>query len=242
MFSLFFHTTIYNPLYNGIVFLMSLIPFADLGIIVILFTLFIRLILFPISRKAVQTQLALKALDPEIKKIRQEYNNKEEQARRLMLLYKTNNINPFSSVFLVLIQLPIIFALYFIFLRSGFPLIHTEILYSFVHVPQTVNPVFLGLVDMTKKSIVLSVCAGLTQFLQAWIVAPTIETKKNVSPSIADDIARGMQLQMRYVLPIVIAFIAYSLSSLVALYWATSNLFTIGQELFMRRAAKKLEG
>ena len=242
MVSFLFNTFIYNPLYNGIVFLLGALPGIDLGVAVILFTILVRLVLFPLSRKAVEAQLALKKLEPLLTEIKEKHkNNKEEQARRTMALYREYHINPFSSILLVLAQIPIIFALYFIFLRSGFPDIRTDILYSFVSVPEHINTLFLGLIEMGEQNIILSVLAGATQFLQAYLMMPLQHKDTKKPATFATDLARGMQMQMRYVLPVIVAFISYSLSSVIALYWTTSNLFTIGQEIVVRRRAQKKE-
>lgn len=244
MISSIFNTVIYEPLYNGIVLLMDVLPWADLGIIVILFTLFIRLALFPLSKKAVRTQLAMKQIQPELDAIKKEYaDDRQKQAEEMMRLYQTYNINPFSGILLLLIQLPIIFGLYFIFLRSGFPAINTDILYSFVSVPSEISIAFLGLIVMTEKSVGLAVLTSVTQFIQSRIALPEQKEKKPLDErTFGDDLARSMQLQMRYVLPVIIGFIAYSLSAMIALYWVTSNVFSIGQEIFLKRKWKKDDG
>ena len=68
-----------------------------------------------------------------------------------MNLYKGRGIKPFSGFLLMFLQLPIILALYFIFLKGGLPVVKTDILYSFISKPETINVMFLGLVDVTKK-------------------------------------------------------------------------------------------
>lgn len=244
MISNIFNTIVYEPLYNGIVLLMGLLPWADLGIIVILFTIIVRFILFPLSKKAVRTQLAMKQIQPELDALKKEYaDDKQKQAEEMMELYKTYKINPFSGIALLFIQLPVIFGLYFIFLRSGFPTIHTEILYSFISAPSEISVVFLGLVTMTEKSIVLAVLTGITQFVQSRISLPEKKEKKPFGErTFGDDLGHSMQLQMRYVFPIIIAFISYSLSAMIALYWITSNLFTIAQEIILKEKWKRDDG
>jgi YidC/Oxa1 family membrane protein insertase len=244
MISTLFNTSIYQPLYNGIVLLMDILPWADLGVIVILFTLAIRLVLFPLSQKAVRTQLAMRQIQPELDVIKKEYtNDKQKQAEETFALYKKYKINPFSGIIFLIIQLPIIFALYFIFLRGGFPTIDTSILYSFISVPENISISFLGLIVMTEKSIILSLLTGITQFIQSRLTLPVSKEKKPLKErTFGDDLAHSMQLQMRYVLPVIITFISYSLSAMIALYWVTSNIFTILQELFLRHKWKKDDG
>ena len=113
--SYIFHLFFYNPLYNGLIILLSWLPHPDVGLAVILFTVFIKLVLFPLSKKAVRTQMEIKEIEPELAKIKEKYkDDREKQAKETMSLYQKKGINPFSSFFLVLIQAPIIFALYFI--------------------------------------------------------------------------------------------------------------------------------
>lgn len=235
----FFHLFLLDPLYNGLVFLISIVPFADVGIAVIILTIFVKLVILPLSIKAVRTQILVKELEPTLREIREKHkDNKQKQAEQTMSLYKEKGINPFSSFFLILIQIPIIFSLYWVFFKGGLPVINEEILYSFVRIPEVVNIEFLGLIDVTGKSIFLALLAGITQFFQARLSLPAMKPRTK-NASMKEDFARSFQLQMRYVLPVIVVFIAYTISAAIALYWATSNIFAIGQELLVMRRIKK---
>lgn len=238
-----FTTLLTQPLYNGLVFLMDTSPIIDAGIAVILLTVIIKLILFPISKKAVITQLRMKQIAPELEKVKEEYkDDKQEQAKKTLELYKENNIKPFASILLVLIQLPIIFALYRVFLHSGLPEINTELLYSFVPTPDNVNVMFAGLIDITSKTWILAIAAAVTNFFQIRFSMPAYTPpEKGKERTLKDDFAKSMNMQMRYVFPVVVLFIAYSISGAIALYWTTSNLFMIGQELVLRKHKRKHE-
>lgn len=235
-----FNTLFYQPLYNALVFLVSILPAADLGFAVILLTLLVKIVLFPLSHKSVSTQAKIRTLDPHIKKIREETkNNQQEQAQKIMGLYKEHGVNPFSGCFLLVAQLPIIFALYWVFFKGIQP--DPALLYSSVVFPEHINTLFLGLIDMHGKSIVLAVIAGVTQFFQIKLsMPPTPPESSGTERSFKDDLAKSMSVQMRYVMPVFVAFIAYTISAAVALYWITSNCFSIGHELFVRRKAKQL--
>jgi YidC/Oxa1 family membrane protein insertase len=238
MFSSLFNTAFYNPLYNGLVLLLDILPWLDLGLAIVVFTIIVKLILFPLSQKSIQTQVKIKNIEPQIKDIKEKYKDKQEQAVKTMELYKKEKINPFSGFFLILVQIPIIFALYFIFLRAGFPEINTDILYSFVGVPEQIKTTFLGLIDVSEKSFILALFTGITQFFQAKLASPKTEPKKD-NQGLAADFARSMSFQMKYVFPIIIFFIAYTISAAIALYLMTSNLFMIGQEIYVRRGMDK---
>lgn len=229
---------IYDPLYNGLILLASILPWLDAGLIIIIFTLIVKLILFPISKKAVRTQAMMKIAEPELNAIKEKYTDKQEQAKRVMAFYKEKKINPFSSILLLFIQLPILIALYRIFYSNGLSIPNPTLLYPFVHAPASINPVFLGLIDVTQKSYVLAFCAAVSQFFQIQFSAPKLAPKKDKS-TLTDDLARNMQLQMKYVLPVIIFFISYQVSGALALYWTASNLFMIGQEIVVRRQLAK---
>ncbi len=234
-----YHSAIYEPLYNGLVFLLSLFPmWMNVGIAIIIFTIIIKLILFPFSKMAIVTQIRMKLLEPKINGIKEKYKkDKQEQSIQMMKLYKEHKLNPFSSILLILIQIPIIIALYRIFLFGGLPDINLEILYNFVSAPKAVSMSFFG-ADMSEKSYVFAFLAGLSQFFQAKFAIPAMP-KTDGSKSIKNDLAKTMHLQMRYVLPVIIFFVSYHVTAAVALYWVTSNIFAIGQELVVRRKLEK---
>ena len=132
MFGNIYTNFVYEPLYNGLVFLLSLLPEpANAGIAIILFTVVVKVVLLPLSRVAIETQLKMKEIEPELSKIKAQYKgNREQLSLKTMALYKEKGINPFSGFFLILIQIPIIFALYKIFLFGGLPEFNFEFLYS----------------------------------------------------------------------------------------------------------------
>ncbi len=237
MFS-FFHTILYVPIYNLLIAFINVLPSHDVGFAVILATLVVKVILFPVSKKAAVTQLVIKQLEPEVEKLRSTYkNNSQEMAQRLMSLYREKKVNPFFVFVGLLIQIPFVIVLYFIVFNGGLPAIQTDILYSFISSPDFVNTIFFGLVDITSKSWVLAILAGLTQFLQAYFIAPPAVS--GAGSSLRNDLMKSMHFQTRYVLPLVIVFIAHSLTAAVALYWTTSNIFGILQEILIRRNLPK---
>lgn len=243
MFSKIFHTLFYDPIYNGLIFLVSNFSWMDLGMAVICITIIVKLILFPLTKSSIKTQIKVKEVEPEVNRLKKEYeDDRETQARKIMELYKENEINPFASFLTLLIQLPILFALYFVFVKGGLPTVDVDILYSFIQVPDVIDKTtFLGFIDITQKSFILAVLAGVSQFFQIRLVMPEIKPKKTGTNDFKEDLIRNMQLQMKYVLPVFIFFIAYSFISALALYWVTSNIFMIGQELYIRKNIRPVE-
>ena len=239
MFISFFKVTIYQPLYNGLVYLIDSFPFMNAGFAVIVFTIIIKLLLFPLSKKAVKTQLEMRNLQPKLDELKVKYkDNQQEYARKMLELYKEYDINPFSTIFLTLIQIPIILCLYYVFLK-GLPTINADLLYSFVKAPESLSMSFFWVDSIAGKSHILALLAAVTSFFQMRYSMPPHVPKGKPGESFKDDLARSMNIQMRYVFPVLVYFIAYSISGVIALYWITSNLFTIGQELYMRKHLKK---
>jgi YidC/Oxa1 family membrane protein insertase len=233
-----FHAVIYNPLYNGLVFLVGIIPTHDMGIAVVILTIVVRIIIFPLSRRAVAAQLAMKKIAPEVEKLKVKYPDKQEQSRAIFALYKERGVHPFASFGLVLVQFPILIALYWVFYRSGFPHVDPALLYSFVHPPAGINMEFLGVVDMGSRSVILAALAGITQFIYTRLAMGPREKVPEGSPveaSLSGDMAKSFDLQARYVLPAMIAIIGFSVAAAAPLYWATSNTFMIIQEYLAGR-------
>ena len=243
-----FNIVLYRPLYNAFIGFIGTFPWIDAGIVVILFTIVVKLILFPLSQKSVRSQIEMKKIQPAIDEIKLKYkDNKQEQALKTMALYKEKGVSPFSGIFLTLIQLPILIALYMVFYRNSLGQIHMEMLYSFVHAPAHINTFFLGLFDITQKNTILAVVVALGQYLQIKYTMPATPAVKKTDGDKKDvsfqgELARSMSTQMKYVMPVFMFFIARSFASLVSLYLITSSIFAIGQELYMRRKIKKEDG
>jgi YidC/Oxa1 family membrane protein insertase len=231
------NTVLYHPLINALAFLVSVIPGGDVGVAVIVLTIIVKVILFPLSQKSIESQAQMNILAPELNKIKESGASKEEQARLTFELYKIHKTNPFSGCLLVLIQIPIIFALYYVFFKG----INFQTgLYSFVHAPAHMNMIFLGLIDISKKSLILAILAGVSQYLQAYYM-PKPALSGSTKASFQDSFTKSMNTQMKYVFPFIVAFIAYSISGAIALYWITSNLFMVGQQIYVKKKEFKVE-
>jgi len=231
MLSNLWNILLYKPLVNLLAFFIAIIPGGDVGLAVILLTILVKVALYPLSKKSIESQAKMNLLTPELNKIKASGASKEEQAKQTFELYKKYNTNPFSGCLLILIQIPIIFALYYSFRSVDF---NNGILYSFIKIPDHVNMLFLGVLDLTQKSLLLAVLAGVSQYFQA-ILMPKPPATTGEPGSFQESFAKSMQMQMKYVFPFLIAFIAYSVSGAIALYWVTSNVFAIGQQLYMNK-------
>ncbi len=243
-----FDTFFYNPIYNLVILLSDYI--VDAGIVIILATIIIKLILFPLSKSQIKTAIAQKKAKPELEKFQKKYKGKkltpEEQRNKsleLLAIYKKYNIRPFSAVFLLILQIPILFALYWIFYKGGLPEVNKDILYSFVEVPKEISMNFLGLFPLAEKSVFLALLAGLTQYLHLNISMPEVKLAnlKNKSKNMKEDMVNSLQVNLKFGLPILIFFGALVLNSAVAIYFITSNIFLACQEMILRKDKRALK-
>ncbi len=226
----FFKTIVYIPLYNLLILILN-IPHVDAGIAAIILTLLVKVVLYPIAKKGVVTQLKMKESSAELEEIKAKYKNKEEQALKVMEFYKEHKINPFGSILGIIIQIPIIYSLYYIFLHSGLPVADESLLYSFVKVPH-ISMQFLGFWNIAERSIVLALLAAVSSFFQMHV--STSQTKND--PTKKEDLSSVMAKQMKYTFPIVVFFISWKISGVIALYWFVSNLAGIAQDYIIKRS------
>ncbi len=239
----FFKTIIYIPLYNILILILN-VSWIDAGLAAVILTVLVKIILYPLAKKSTIAQAKMKEKEGELALIKEKYKDKQEQALKTMEFYKINKINPFSSILTIILQIPVIFSLYYIFLNSGLPNIDTNMLYSFVKVPATVSMIFLGFVDVSQKSIVLAALAAITSFWQMHLASKVIKTDQSKpnsakAPLGKEDFAQMMAKQMKYTMPLIVFFISWKISAIIALYWFVSNLVGIAQDVYVRKQMKK---
>src|SRR3989344_4491559 len=211
MLSTFFNELLYRPLFNALVFLYDTIAANDLGVAIVILTVLIRVVLFPLFHLSTKSQLVMQALRPEIEAIQKNKKlDKQEQARALMTFYKERNVNPFSGFFLLFLQLPILIALY-----------------------QEINYDFFGLLNLNERSTLMVGLAALAQFLQGRLAL--FKHKEGQEVSAQDKLAR----QMVFLGPLLTLVILYRMPAAVGLYWATTALFSVGQQYLIKRSLGK---
>lgn len=227
----------YRPILNLLIFFYQTIALHNLGLAIIFVTLLIRLVLYPLFHKGAKQQMLMQRIQPKVKQI-QEMHKKDtqKQSEALMALYKEHGINPFSSFLLLLVQLPILIALYWA-VRSGLGTGQIVGLYSFISAPQNINTIFLGFINIAQPSIVIILLAAVTQYLQARLaIYKNPNGNANLSP--AEKIGR----QMAFIGPIMTIVVFYSLPAAVGLYWLVTSLFSVVQQFFVNRHLLKKYG
>lgn len=232
-FSYFYTQILWRPLFNGLVFFYNIVPGHDLGVAIIALTIAIRLILAPLLWKGQAAQKKLAIIQPELKRLQEKHKgNKEAQGRALMELYALHKVNPLSGCLVLLVQLPILIALFQVF-RSGLDTASLAHLYSFMANPGALRPIAFGIINLTKGNVYLGVAAALTQYLQTKMTAPP------ASPANAGggDFARALQWQTTYFFPLLILLWSYSLPAALTLYWTAMNTFGIVEQIILKRRA-----
>lgn len=215
---------------------------GDVGIAIILITILVKVVLFPLAVKASHTQLAMRALEPQLKELRERYkDSRQELALKTLALYKENKVKPFASILVVLVQLPVIFGLYWvIWTDSKTGTFDPALLYSWITEPQVASYTFLNLIPLGAGSLLLSFGVVASQYVLSRMMLPAAPQKSG--KQFMDDLAASMHIQMRYVFPILMGGIAYVATAAIALYFLTSNIFGILQEFAARRRHAETHG
>jgi YidC/Oxa1 family membrane protein insertase len=230
---------IYLPIYNLLAFFVDVIPGGDLGLAVVAVTIAVRFVFLPLSLSAAKTQEAMKEIQPQLAEIKDKYKKEpQEQAKAMMALYKEKNVKPFSSMLLMFIQIPVLFGLFFVAKDAALYSIDPSLLYPFIPAPETLSALFLGTFPVASPSLVLALFAGLTQYAYAHYSVPVPAKKPSAESSVQDEFGRAMALQMRFLFPFIITFVAFA-SGALALYLAAGNIFMFAQQVFVKRSLAK---
>jgi YidC/Oxa1 family membrane protein insertase len=239
MFTSLWNAAVYEPLYNGLIFLASIVPMHDVGFAIIILTILVKMALFPLSRKAVLSQMEMKKLEGPIQALKEKHkDDKVKLSQATMALYKEHGVNPVSGCLPAIIQIPFIIGLYMVFLKGV--VIDPAHLYSFIPHPETLNTLFLGLIELgEKKHVLFAILAGASQFAYALSSAKNTPTPTGPAKNTQEEFARAMQVQMKYVFPGMITIMAYQFSVAVALYWVVGNIVSIIQDVWVRRSLSR---
>lgn len=235
-----FDLVLVQPLLNALIFIYNLLPWPDIGIAAIILTLIIRIILFPFFQKSTRQQMLMSQLQPELAKIQKEFkDDKQKLAQAQMDLYKKNNLNPFGGCLLTIIQLPILLAVYRVFL-NGFGSEQMSKLYSFIIHPEIVNTLFLGFLDLSKPNLILAIITAALQFFSSKMLIATQPKKDSSGKELGiQKIAGSMQKNMVFVAPAITLMILISLPSILAIYWSATTVFSIIQQWWVQKNLKK---
>ena len=224
----------YQPVFNVLILLYNIVPGKDLGVSIILLTALFRVVMLPLSIKAAVTQKKFTELQPRVKEIQEKFKtNKDQQARELLALYQKEKVNPFAGILPLLIQIPVLLALFQVF-GKGLQAEQISNLYWFLQNPVHLNPMFLGFLDLQARSLWVGVVAAILQFVQSKQMMP----KSNANTPKKNDFASSLQNSMVYFSPLLTLAILPQLPAAVGLYWITTSVFSIWQQWYINKKSE----
>lgn len=231
------NTFLYQPLYNALILFVSLMPGNSLAVSIIILTVIVRLILSPLSKRATLNQIKQREIQPKIDEIKENIKDPKKQGEEMLKIYKENKLNPFSGLLLLFIQIPIILALYHVFQGGAVEI--PGMLYPFVKYPESINITLFKIINLSEKSIILALFAGISQYIQIKFSPNLNQNKGKKDLTKQEKTIQSIQQKMMFTMPIVITAFAYFLPAAIALYWGISNLFTLSQEIIIRKKIEK---
>jgi YidC/Oxa1 family membrane protein insertase len=224
------NTIILEPVLNSLIALTTVL-WGNFGLAIIVLTVVVRLILFPLTVRQTQSTKAMQLLQPRIQELQKKYaKNQQKLQQEMMKVYKEAGINPLGCLWPMLIQLPIWIALYQSIMQAmaATPeslLSLSQHLYHWAAVGQAVplNDHFLWLRLSQHGDIILAVLVGGTMWIQ----------QKMVTPPAADPRQRSMTSMTTLMMPLMFGFFTLSFPSGLALYWVVSNIIGIIIQYFV---------
>ena len=202
----FFDTIIVQPIFNLLMLTYSLIP--DFGVSIIIFTIFVRVLLWPLVKKQLHHSKAMRKMQPELAKLNKKYkNNPQMRTMAMMELYKKHNISMTGSIGTLLIQLPIIIGMYRvvqIFANSRGDLAkytydflkNLPVVNNLLENPDQFNQNFLGVIDLTQHAVshqgivvsifLLAIIAAVLQYLTSKQLSPSSDSKRRLRDVLAE--------------------------------------------------------
>jgi len=229
-FSYIWNLLFYQPIYNILILIISILPGNDLGFGIIILTIIIRTILLVPSQRALKSQKKIQKLQPHIDRLKDVHgDDKQKISLATMALYKEHKVSPFSSCLPLLIQLPVLIALFNV-VQNGLNPDNSYLLYSFLQNfdLSKIQTNFLGILDLTKTNfIVLPIIVGLLQFLQMKL---SLSKNKNSLSKVMPEMQAANNM-MIYMMPIMIAVFTASTPAGVGIYWCFSTLYGVLQQV-----------
>lgn len=233
----FFTALIYQPILNLFIGLYFLVP--DMGVVIILVTILIKVVLYPLTSSSIKAQRSLTVVQPKLDALKKEHKDDQQKlAQETMRVYKEHKINPLSSCLPILIQLPVFIALYWVLQEVLKSNEFATLLYPFIKNPGAIKTVSLGLLDLSKPSIILAILAGLSQYWQArsMLSKKPAQAAPSTDKKDGPDMASMMNKQMLYFMPILTVVIGWTLPAGLTLYWFFSTVLTaLQQEIILKQ-------
>ena len=223
-------TIFYQPIANALFILMDIANTNSIVLGILLLVIATKLLLLPTSIKNTKIQNALGAIAGDLKDIKETVKDKKEQMEKTMEVYKKAQVNPFSPILFLLIQIPFFISIFFITRDIGMGTFNTEkVLYDFVGKPEFIDFAFLSLNTAEKGIISIAILIGVSQLILM------LQTQKKSNE------ANKNTKMLTYILPPFIALISLSLAATVSVYWLFNNIVSILQEIGIKNLSPKEE-
>ena len=228
IFSTSFRVALWQPLFNLLI-IFYLYLGHDFGVAIIALTVLIDLCLFPLQKKAFKSQIAFQALQPKLKEIQEKHkHDKQKQAQAFLELYKSQEVSPFSGIFLWVLQLPILFALYRVFIR-GLHQSDLIYLYRFIPHPANLNPTFFGILNLNQPSLIMAILVGVVTAIQ-FQVSSNVGLQKNKKTA-KSKMKQGI---IGYIIAAFLVLLFSKFPSALSLYLIVSGIFIIIQQYLVK--------
>lgn len=238
-----FFTLLYQPLFNALILLYEFLPGRDLGVAIIVLTILVRLALSPLLTKQIRSQKKLAALQGDAQEIRKSTKDRAEQSQRMLALYKHHGVSPVSGCLPVLVQLPVLWAMYAV-LNQGVRGEALDALYAFVPRPATIEPVMFGLLHLQEPAfqrggvgitlawpaVLLALLTGIVSYWQARLTPGMQKHTLAEDTNPTEKMAHQMNKQMVFLLPIMTTYFALVFPAGLALYWFVTTLVSALQQ------------
>ena len=225
-----FNEALFRPLFNITVFLYNILPWNDFGLAIVVLTLIIKLIFFPLTKKSLKSQKKLSELNPKLQQIKEKFkNNPKAQSEATLALYRESGINPVAGCLPLLIQIPILIGLYQAFI-VGLKPESLALLYGFIENPGVINQTSFGFINIASKMPILALFAGALQYIQSR------KSSAQLKSSGASMEMKSMNAQMLYFFPVMVVIIGWNMPAGLLLYWLATTLFSIVEQAYAQRS------
>ncbi|PCI25340.1 hypothetical protein COB57_01270 [Candidatus Peregrinibacteria bacterium] len=237
---------VYQPIYNLLIWFVTLLPNHSLGWSIIMLTIFVRLLLFIPNHKALKSQQELQKIQPILEKLKAKHKDSPQKlSEETMKVWKKHKVNPLGSCLPMLFQMPVLLAIFFV-LKQGLSSYNVVFLYPFFQdfSYELMQTQFYILDLQSMGTWYLAIVVGLLQMWQIRLSMAKTNDKKavidvNAEGNIMQDQMKMMNMMMQYVLPIMMMFFVSSLPAGVGIYWGVSTLFGIVQNIIIKRSLAK---
>ena len=216
-----------DPIVKGLTdvfnWIHSIDPVSNYGVDIIIFTVLMKLILLPFNIIQTKSTVKTQAIQPKLKELQKKYkNDPQKMSQAQMELYKSEGVNPFGGCLPLLIQMPVIFAVYYVF--RAFPFEGSRFLGISLGV--TLNksdPIYIG--------VIYAVISGLTTYLSTWLLTPKDQEPNAMTSG-----------SMNIIMSVFFGWISWTVSGGLALYWIVNNILQMAMQYFLNKSvANKLK-